>query len=110
MRTVGEEPQLPDVRAWHLVDYWFDAGLAQGGMGASALACVEIEAWQRGSGISLTPWEFAMVRAMSIAYANFLPEAADKTCPAPYLGRIDRDAVGKKLRYALQAMTKKRKR
>lgn len=74
----------------------------------AALSSVELQAWQRGRAIVLTPWEFDAVRAMSSAYVTQLHEAEDKDCPAPFganPSEIDRDAVARKVRNALRAMT-----
>lgn len=111
MAADGTAPPMPEVSAEHVVAYWRGAGLVQaGGMGVAALSSAELEAWQRGSAIVLTTWEFGAVRAMSSAYVTQLHEAEDKDCPSPVVvdpGEIDRDAVAKKVRNALRALSGK---
>ena len=46
------------------------------GMGPGAIPAAEIEAWQRLSRVSLTPWEVDTLRAMDRAALNVMNEKA----------------------------------
>jgi len=44
----------------------------------------EIEAWQRLSGVTLSPWEFETLRMLSDAYVVQLGKSRDEGCDAPF--------------------------
>ena len=56
-----------------------------GGMGPAPLTAGEVMAWCEGMGESLTPWEFDMVRRMSLAFV-----VGSQAARAPYQPMIVR--------------------
>ena len=67
-----------------MVAYLFEVGpVASSGMGVAPVPYVELVAWQEGVGISLTPWEFRMLRRLSMEYVveSRLAEDADRAAP-----------------------------
>lgn len=104
----GGRPLFPDIgEAAYLVSYWRDIGIVSaGGMAAQPLTSVEVMAWQQGSGISLTPWEFATIRDMSRGYLEQSKISDKPECPPPYgnpVNEFDRKVVSKKVTNAFQA-------
>ena len=49
------------------------------GLGPSAIPSLEIELWQRQSGVRLTPWEIDTIKAMDRASRAAMAEAAART-------------------------------
>lgn len=99
---------MPDIGdGEYLIAYWQDIGLAQsGGFGSAPLSCLEVEAWQRCTGICLEPWEFKILRDMSRSYLSQLQEGEKPECPPPYgdpVQDFDREAVSKKVSNAFKA-------
>jgi hypothetical protein len=114
----GVVPDMPPCDADHLLEYLFDAGpvMFSGGTRV-ALSSNELVQWQRGTGISLDPWEFKLLRQLSRAYLAQSLAAEDSAEPAPFLTRTQvergRAAIGRKvsgnLRAAVIAQNSKRK-
>jgi len=75
-------------------------------MGASRLTCAEVVAWTQGTGRTLLPWEFSVVRDMSSSYLLGLREGEDMNSLPPYseVKEFDRDVVSKNLKTALQSL------
>lgn len=104
----GATPALPDVGpAQYLVSHWFSTGCCQSGLGAPVpLSAAELQAWQAGSGHALAPWEWALLRQMSVAYCTARQSGSDPAAPAPYdpqrnvvaAPEIDRAAVERSFR------------
>lgn len=98
----------PPVMAQHLVEYWREAGLTQAIAGSAVpLTSTELQAWQRMSGIDLTPWEYGTIRAMSRAYVSQLHESEAPDCPSPCAPELTEDmrvAAAQKMRRALRMM------
>lgn len=103
MERDGQELDLPACDAPELVQYLFDAGpVLYSGMGPVPLNHVEIESWQRNTGIPLSPWECRTLRRLSQAFADQTNKAAKHHCPPPYTSgeptEAHRKAVDRKLR------------
>ena len=99
MPIIGEES--------YLLNYWFDLGMVgSGGMGATQLSALEINAWSNLSSVELEPWEFACIRKMSAAYLRHLNEGENPESLPPYgdpANEFDRTAVQKKVVNAFKA-------
>lgn len=82
----GNTPALPDVgHAHYLVAHWLSTGCCQAGLGGPIpLSAAELQAWQAGSGHHLLPWEWALLRQMSIAYCAARHSGAQPDAAAPY--------------------------
>ena len=75
----------PVYESAYLIDYWQNIGMVgSSGMGMSQLSAVEIMAWQDGKTITLNPWEFSVIRSMSMAYISQYYDAEKSDCPPPY--------------------------
>lgn len=99
---------MPEIgEAAYLTGYWFDLGMVgQGGTGPVQLSAQEIQSWSAGSGIELNPWEFLVIRKMSIAYVKQLNESERPDCPPPFgdpVNQIDRDVVQNKITSAFKS-------
>lgn len=67
------------------MEYLFDVGpVMAGGMSAAPITCGEIEAWQRGTGIELSAWEFRTLRRLSVAFVGATQAAEEPDCKPPY--------------------------
>ena len=76
-----------------------------GGMGEVGLTSQELTAWQRGAGVTLTPWEFETVLMLSHHYVSMRAKAASPECPAPWLQMPtarEKPAVAKRVRSLLR--------
>ena len=81
----ADELEYPPCDAGYLVKYLFDVGPAAfGGMGAGPLSHQEIDAWQRNTGIELTPWEARMLRTLSKVYLSMAEDGKSPSCPPPW--------------------------
>ena len=65
------EPDMPQSVA-HVWQYFTELHRTRGGngFGANPIAYMEIESWCRLSGISLYPWEVALITALDNAYLS----------------------------------------
>jgi hypothetical protein len=98
----GGEPVLPGVgETAYLLRYWQDLGLVgMGAMGPVRLSALEVMAWQQGSGLALTPWEFSVLREMSAHYLSSVQAGTKVECPPPFgdsVNQFNRDLVQKKV-------------
>lgn len=61
---------MPDIP---VLDHAQTLGLSMpGGMGEAPVTAQEIKAWAEGEGVSLSPWEFRMLRRLSRAFVSGL--------------------------------------
>jgi hypothetical protein len=106
-RGDGWQPEMPEVRAPHVIGYLFEMGpLASGGMGPAPLSHQEIAAWCDLTGIRLSPWEVRTVRQLSRDYLAELHEAEDPKRPAPWRPEApDVGVVAQDMRAALRGLT-----
>ncbi len=111
----GGKPLYPPLDGEeYLLAYWLDLGMCAGTPnGYVALSAGEIDAWARGLGIDLQPWEFAILRHMSRAYLDQLARSEKPDCAPPYgdpVNMFDRAVVSKKISDQFRLMLQARKR
>jgi hypothetical protein len=58
-----------------------------GGFGSAPLSFQEIEAWQRTTGVTITPWETLVLRRLSMEYVAGLAKSKDRTMISPWAGQ-----------------------
>jgi hypothetical protein len=86
-----ESLEMPECDAMHLVSYLYEIGpTLPNGMGDAPLTHLEIEAWQRNTGIELSSWEARVLHSSSLAYLSesqraTKPDAEAPWAEAPYL-------------------------
>lgn len=101
MEEAGDDiPPLPDNPAPYLTAWLFEIGPTSGD---AALGWLDLQAWERISGVELLPFEAKILRRLSVEYANERFLARDDARPMPYnLAQEEiearRDAVDAKLR------------
>jgi hypothetical protein len=77
-------PPLPPNPMPHLTGWLMQLGIVEAaGMGAAPVSWTEIEAWQRLTGIRLTPWEASLMRSLSACFLAQKPKSELTTDPAP---------------------------
>ena len=99
---------MPDLgAAQYLANFWFELGLVgTGSMGPVAINATELLAWQQGSGVELTPWEFRVIREMSRSYIASMNAAENPECPPPYgkqVEEFDRSVISNKVSNAFKS-------
>lgn len=76
-------------------------------MGQAPLTFVEIDAWQRVTGICLDPWESLDIRQLSVEWCAQADRSSDPECPAPYAGEArpeELNVVARGLRAVIRGM------
>jgi hypothetical protein len=94
------------VAASHLFDYLFEVGpTSSGAMGPIPLEWPALESWARCVPRGIQPWEFLMLRRLSIAWCAEAERARDSDAIAPYAEVTveQKVAVGSRLRDTLRA-------
>lgn len=66
----------------HVVGYLFEVGPS---VGEHPLTFVELEAWQRVTGVRICEFEAFALRQLSGAYLAMRHEASDSKCPSPFM-------------------------
>ncbi len=99
----GIQPLLPELdEVSYISQHWNNLGMVQGGTyGPSVISSQEILAWQQLSCVSITSWEFVVIRKMSSAYIAMLSEGEKEDTKPPYgvsIDVVDRDQVEKSVR------------
>ncbi|MYM37264.1 hypothetical protein GTP38_23335 [Duganella sp. FT94W] len=86
MTASGSPIEMPPLECGeYLLGYLYDVGpVVPAGMGSGPVTYAEIEAWQRVSGISLHPWEAALIRRLSGEYAAESHAATKQNHPPPF--------------------------
>lgn len=83
--TDADELEMPPCEALYLVGYLFEVGpTVAAGMGDGPLSHVEIDAFQRNTGIELTAWEARTLRRLSQDYAAQSHKSLARDCPPPW--------------------------
>lgn len=72
---------MPECGAMYLLSYLTELGVTQG---EHSLTHLEIESWQRQSGIELQPWEVRVVKRLSDIYLGESHVARDPDAEAPW--------------------------
>lgn len=86
---------MPECGATHILEYLFEIGpTVPLGMSSGPVPFSEIEAWQRVTGIELSPWESRVIRRLSRDYLEQSFESRDPGCEPPF----DSDEVESKRR------------
>ena len=90
--------ELPPVeRGYYLVEYLTEAGVCMSsGMGLQPLSWQEIEAWQRATALSLTPWEVITLREMSEAYSTEYSASDNELRSPPYTPKVEEEDIARK--------------
>ena len=71
---------MPNLTGWLI-----EIGLCEAaGMGMVPVAWSTIEAWQRLTGVSLSPWEAKLLHHLSTEYLAEGRRAESENCPAPW--------------------------
>lgn len=85
MRGTGVEPQMPPNPLPGVIHRLVEMGITgAGGMGPRPLGWADIDAWSRGTGVELMPWEFRLIRHLSSAYLGELGKAESENRPPPW--------------------------
>ena len=100
---------MPPVKfGHHLLDYLWEVGPVTGSAsGPAPVTHQEILAWQQGGGIRLQPWEFRMLHALSVDYANELHRAEAPDCKPPWKTKDLKPpaaAVAERMRQSIRSM------
>jgi hypothetical protein len=89
----------------HVIGRLIEIGLVGStGMGSAPLTWLEIDAWQRLSGVQLGPWEARLIRALSTAYIAEGRKAESENCPPPWRAEVTQrelDVAEQRLRMVL---------
>lgn len=77
---------MPECDAIYLVEYLFEVGpVISGGMGDAPISHLELDAWQRNTGIELQSWEVRAMHRLSIEYLSESQAAVKFDAPAPWI-------------------------
>lgn len=91
MKKDGITPQMPPISMPHIIARLTEIGMTEAvGMGVGPLSWVSIDAWKRGTGIRIPPWEARLIRQLSEAYLAEGRKAEDETCPPPWRAPVSR--------------------
>jgi hypothetical protein len=72
--------------AGYMLEHFFAVGpTVPAGMGAAAVGYHEIDAYQRCSGIELSPWEAETLRLLSRAWIDQQALSQSPTCSSPWI-------------------------
>lgn len=104
----GQEADLPDVTAEHLLRYLMEIGPSMpAGAGIAAISHGEIRSWQENTGIELSAWEARALRDASREFVSELYAAKDPRRPAPYGGGPTTVQVAADMRAAIRKLVEK---
>ena len=84
----GGEPDLPpiDMECTHIIGALFEVGPASAnGMSIQPISWMEIDAYQRSIGVSLSPWVVRTLRTLSAAYVAEFNESSAHDAPIPWV-------------------------
>lgn len=101
----GGVPDLPPIPAafTFLLEYLFDAGpTSPSGTGSVALTWADLDAWQRGSGVSLPAWISRLLRRLSSEYLAQSVKAVAHDAPPPWDREPERVRVARHVRQILR--------
>ena len=105
----GIEVTMPECGAMYLVSYLYEIGpTLPNGMGDVPLSHLEIEAWQRNTGIFLDAWEARLIHRASLEYLSesqraTKPDAEAPWADAPYL-KQQSNLVALRMQAAMQEL------
>ena len=102
LREDGIDPDLPPLRAAHIVDWLMQIGPVEAaGMGQAPISWQSIQGWQQLTGIPLEPGQAKLLRRLSTDYLVENRAAEDPDRPPPWTAKPTEDrrnAVSRKLR------------
>ena len=79
-------------------------------MGLVAIEYTDLDAWQRVSGVELTPWEAETIRRMSREFVSQSHDSHKVECPSPWLAKLPRkQEVAEAMKNALRSLSKRTK-
>ena len=82
-----DELEMPLCEASSIVGYLFEIGpTLPAGMGEGPITFIEIDAFQRNTGIQFDAWTARTVRQLSGIYLAELNKATDRNYPPPWIG------------------------
>jgi hypothetical protein len=106
-----ETVEMPACDAVYVIGYLFEIGPAvNNGFGRSSITQLEIEAFQRNTGIELESWEARLLKRLSIEYINESLAAVkeDRSSPwidAPYY-KAPPNIIAQRLKQAMRDLAK----
>jgi hypothetical protein len=104
MEANGVEPSMPDNPAPYLTRWLLEIGPSvPAGMGEGVIGWQDMAAWERLTGVELSPWEARTLRRMSQAFVNQRSDARKANCPEPF---AEPEAVAKRIDQQFAAMFK----
>lgn len=101
------EPEMPPVRAEHVLGYLFEVGpTLVGTMSEVPLSHIELVAWQADTGVMLTSWETRTLCRLSRDYLAQVQKSQRADCPTPWKpgGAVDLSAVATGLRDSIRGL------
>jgi len=101
----GGDPDLPNVEPelQFLIGYLFDAGPTSAGASSGVpLTWSDIRAWERGTGITLPPWQARLLRRLSADYLSESLTADAHDAPPPWVREADREKIAKHIKRVLR--------
>lgn len=81
MERSGVKPQFPECTNAYMLEFLFEVGPTHEG---APITFVEIESWQRTTGVELSYWEARTLHRLSREYVVQLHKSTYGPCPAPY--------------------------
>jgi hypothetical protein len=112
LRKYGIAKLLPPLNEIeYLANHWRNAGYVMAtGMGPAPLTSHELIAWQQGSGIELSPWEFSTILSMSRKYIQGYFDGSEYGAQAPFdIGHITASDVDDSIRAIFGSRARKAK-
>lgn len=99
---------MPGVTLPYLEAYFFEVGPTEaGGFGPSTLTWQELDSWAARMPRGLQPWEFLMLRRLSLEWIAESQRAEDDACPAPWGAPVSDEelrAVAASLKASIKGM------
>jgi len=86
--NAGGELDLPDIdpALTYLIGWLMEAGpMSAAGIGPVPLTWLDLDAWQRCTGVRVQPWEARLLRRLSGDYLDELNNAEAHDAPAPWI-------------------------
>lgn len=114
MDADGQPIPMPDNPARYLSAWLLEIGPSvAAGMGEGPIGWSDLTAWERLTGVELSPWEARTLRRMSQAFVAERHDAKKPECPPPWRGddaevMAQRDVVSAKIKAAFGVMLRNR--
>lgn len=89
MRRRKIEPPLPPNPMPHIVNRLIEIGVNEAaGMGVVPLSWQTIAAWSAMTGVTLSPWEARLIRALSAEHVAWSHKGESENCPPPWRSEV----------------------